>query len=321
MRISSIIVLIIFIALIALTSVIGIGVYKALNEETGEVEKEAKPIPVHVYKIGKGDVEDVVYITGKVLPADRADVIAKIDMPGKLIEAKVKEGDRVKKGQVIALVDRDIVGATYVNYTVNSPISGIVGYIQSDKGSIVVAQQPVATIIKTDKVKVKASVIERDLGRINKGTKARIFFDSYPDRVFKGKITRIEPVLDEFSHTVPLEIIIDNSDKALKPGMFAKVELVADTKNNVLVLPKNTITRKEAKNLAYVVKEDPESENKLRIFFTELELGYYDKNKYEVIAGMEEGDLAVDKDLIVFKDRTLVTISNPEDDPQEIIEK
>ena len=308
MKSSTILFLIILFCLIGLTGYLTYD-YKQKQEKAKEESKIEKisAIPVHVAKIETGSIDDVVYLNGNIEPSDRADVLAKIMYPGKLIKAKVREGDKVKKGQVIALVDRDEVGAVYVPYSVESPLSGVVASIVSDEGALITNQSPIATIINTDKVKISASLIEADLGRVKEGITALISMDAYPDREFKGTLTRINPTLDVFSHTAKIEITVQNSDGALRPGMFATVKLLADRHSNVPVISKNVVMKREGKDLAFIYHEEDK-----RVHLTAIKLGYYDREMYEVLDGAKTGDLLVDKDLVILKDRTLVTISNTE---------
>ncbi len=302
--------------LFVLTLGIGTCAFIERSKKVQETSIVELAIPVHVVPVTTGTVEDVVYVTGQIEPADRADVIAKIPTPGKLIQARVNKGDHVRRDQVLAEVDRDEVGAVYVPYAVKSPITGTVAKINTDRGSMVTVQVPVAVVINIDQVKVKTSLIEADLERVKEGIPARVSVDAFPGRVFDGTVTRIEPVLDAFSHTAPVEITIANGDHALLPGMFAKASLIADIHHDMPVVPKNVVFKRQGSDLAFVLREDKDENGKpifnkegkplLRIHLTELKLGYFDLDRYEVISGVAVGDSVVDRDQAVLKDRTEV---------------
>jgi len=312
MKPSTILFSIIFLGLLALTAAAGAYLVYVMGLEKEAEEERSKTIPVHVVEVKRGDVEDVVFISGTVEAAERVDVLAKIPMPGKLIEARVEKGDRVKRDQIIMTVDRDEVGAIYRPYGVKAPAAGIIATIVEDPGALITAQQPVASIIDIDKVKVKTSLIEADLGRVDEGTRARVMVDAYPDRVFEGEVTRISEVLDEFSHTAPIEVTVENPDHKLLPAMFARLELVADKKEDAIVLPKRTVLKRQGKDRVFKVTETEEDGKKsLSIILTDLDLGYYDQKSYEVISGVKEGDLVVDQDLVILKDRIQVSLLNP----------
>ena len=77
-------------------------------------------------------------------------------------------------------------------------------------------------------VKVQVEVQERDISRVKPGSVAKVFVDAYPGRVFEAKATRIVHSLDPRTRTLGVEMEIANPDGALKPGMYARVELVID---------------------------------------------------------------------------------------------
>jgi hypothetical protein len=151
--------------------------------------------------------------------------------------------------------------------------------------------------------------------------------DTFPGRVFEGRITRIEPVLDAFSHTAPVEITIENDDHSLLPGMFAKISLIADVHADVPVVSKDVVFKRQGNDLAFVMREEKDEKGEpvlgkngkpvLRIYLTELKLGYFDLNNYEVTEGVAAGDMVVDRDQPVLKDRTEVYVVSDEGVPAE----
>ena len=166
--------------MLAATVGLGIRAYKLKQKKAAEDVTVETAIPVHAVPVQIGTVEDVVFITGAIEAGDRADVIAKIPTPGRLMEVMVKKGDQVSKNQVLARVDRDEVGSFYMPYLVRSPRNGIVATVMDDLGEMVTAAKPVAVIINLDEVKVITSVIQSDLARIAEGNSARVHVDAFP---------------------------------------------------------------------------------------------------------------------------------------------
>jgi|GEM_PF-588877 len=307
MRASTILILFVIAGLLAASVYGGIRLkqYSEMKAEEEAIVVE-RSVPVHVTTVKKGTVEDIVYVTGYVKAAHRADVYAKIPQPGKLIEAKVERGDKVRKNQVLATVDRDVVGARYLAYGVKAPRSGIVASITDSTGAMITPQMPVAVVVDIDQVKIKTSIIEADLGRVEVGTPARVSVEAYPDRVFQGEVTKIDPILDSMSHTAPVEITIDNPGHELLPNMYARIDLVCGMHSDVPVLGREAVFPKEGKFWVFLV--NPE---KMIIEKTELELGYFDRKKYEIRKGVSPGDVVVDRDQVVLKDQTRISVSNP----------
>ncbi len=301
MKRSSIVFLSIVAVILIFIVVLGIKMRSSLQDQ-GETAIKETMIPVEVYEVAKGDIEDIIDLTGWIEADKQVNLIAKLAMPGKLIRNTVKEGDWVGKDQVIAWVDRDEIGAQFAPYPVKSPIRGMVSKLQHDPGDVVVAQYPVGVVIDIKKVIVKTSLIEKDFGKIKMGLQARIWTQAYPGRVFEGDISEIAPALDQFSHTANIEIRIPNPDYLLRPGMYAKIQLVVDSKEGATIVPKGAVFKEEADSVVYKVASEV-------VKLQKVELGYYDLHRYEVLSGLEPGELVVAKDQAILQDGAKVSVS------------
>jgi len=173
---------------------------------------------------------------------------------------KVKEGDRVKKDQVVALVDRDVEGVKFQLAEVTSPMDGIVGLIYLDEGAEVSPPSPgpgmgtaLMKVINMDQVKVVVNVVEEDLGKISVGQKATIKVDTYPDRTFSGKVNLISPLVNPLTRAVSVEITLSNPKHLLKPGMFAYAEISLGKKKDLILIPAHAIVEETGKKKVFVV--------------------------------------------------------------------
>ena len=90
-------------------------------------------------------------------------------------------------------------------------------------------------------VKVQVEVQERDISRVRVGSVARVLVDAYPDKTFDARATRILHALDPRSRTLGVEMEIANRELLLKPGMYARVELVIDHHPGALLVPSEAI--------------------------------------------------------------------------------
>jgi membrane fusion protein, multidrug efflux system len=258
-----------------------------------EVIVEEATIPVVVMEVKPGTIEDIIDLTGWIEPDEKVNVLSKI--PGKLTRNTVREGDEVGQGQTIAYVNRDEIGVTFAEYPVPSPVRGIVAKLVFDQGAMVSPQSPLAVVMKIDRVRVKTSVIEEDYGKLKPGLPARVHTESFSDRVFEGSVYRISPTLDSFSHTATVEIIIPNADHKLRPGMFTTIELVADTRQGVPVVPKEVVVQRRGQDVVFALGSD-------RVHMRPIKLGYYDLHRYEILDGAKPGDLVVTEDQAILQD-------------------
>jgi len=211
-------------------------------------------IPVEVVKVVKGDIKEFISYTGDIKAKERIKVYPRIS--GKIIKKNVVEGDKIKKGQTIALIDRDEPGFKFEPAPVDSLLAGIVGRVYVDLGTKVTPQTPIALIVDMDRVKVKIDVVERDLPKVRIGQEAQIGVDAYSEKIFRGKVWKISPVVDLESRTAPIEILISNPKHLLKPGMFARTIIITEKSENTLVIPSDALIKEENSTFVFVVKDN-----------------------------------------------------------------
>ena len=126
--------------------------------------------------------------------------------------------------------------------TVSAPISGVVGKRYFEDGDMANQMTPLVKIVQMDRLKIIVNAIEDDLGKLAVGQQAKITVRSYPDRRFIGSVKRISPILDPITRMADVEIMLNNSDHILKPGMFAEVEIIFGTLENVIAVPRFATT-------------------------------------------------------------------------------
>jgi RND family efflux transporter MFP subunit len=125
--------------------------------------------------------------------------------------------------------------------SITSPIDGVVTAKHIDQGNMINAGQRIATIADMKTVKVIIALAEKYGSDIIAEMPAKIRVDAYPQQVFDAKVYSVYPALDEQTHTIQVEIRLDNDKLLLKPGMFARVTLVIKSKDNVIVIPRDII--------------------------------------------------------------------------------
>ena len=183
--------------------------------------------------------------------------------------------------------------------TVTAPISGIIGKRYFEAGDMAAPTMPVASVVQMDRVKIKVDATETDLGKLNVGQKAEITVRSYPERIFTGKLTRISPVLDPLTRMATVEIMLDNAEKLLKPGMFARAEIITGVLTDVVVVPRDVVIESTtlksvdgkdtvSKNyFVYVVNDSSRAEQR------KLEVDYVNHQNIAVRSGIKLGEKLV----------------------------
>jgi RND family efflux transporter MFP subunit len=102
-------------------------------------------------------------------------------------------------------------------------------------------------------VRVQVEVQERDISRVRIGSVARVLVDAYPTKAFQARATRIVHALDPRSRTLGVEMEVDNPELLLKPGMYARVELVIDRHPGAVLVPSEAIAADGENSAVFVV--------------------------------------------------------------------
>jgi len=175
--------------------------------------------------------------------------------------------------------------------TIVSPIDGIVTAKYIDEGNMVKAGDRIVTVVDMETVKVIVAVAERYGAEISVGMPAIIKVDTFADRQFDARVYSIHPALDAQTHTLQVEIRLENSELLLKPGMFARVTLVTNQKDDAVVIPRDVILGgKIDKHYVYVV-EDASDEKIARKRF--VKIGMKQAERCEITEGLKAGEMLV----------------------------
>jgi membrane fusion protein (multidrug efflux system) len=157
------------------------------------------------------------------------------------------------------------------------------------------------SLVHTETLKIVANVLEKDISLLKPRMKAKIQVESYPGRIFEGRVEKINSALDLSTRTLQAEVYIPNSDRSLKPGMFANVEIVLLEKPQTLVIPREAILEAGSEMSVFVV-EGKQAVRKPII------LGYEQDRMVEVLKGLSEGDLVVIKGHQLIKEGSAIRV-------------
>jgi HlyD family secretion protein len=173
------------------------------------------------------------------------------------------------------------------NTNVVSPSDGFVAQRHVDPGAWVSQNAPVVSVVDISSLRLVANVVEKDLKAVNPGDPAVVEVDAFPGEKFNGRIARVSPILDPATRTAPMEIEIPNRENRLKPGMYAKVTLEVDSRENVLLVPKAALVDSEGQRGIY----QPNDENRAQ--FKRVTVGLEDPDKAEILEGLREGEVVI----------------------------
>lgn len=316
---------------------------------------------IETAKAEKGTIKGVLVASGIIKPQVGAVVKVGARATGTIVKMHVKVGDRVKRGQLIALIDdREIqklieqqkalikeAEANYhyakVNYErqlelikyeyttqdqvdksknqleaslaslkertaylmqletrlsytrIYAPIDGIVSEVTAQEGETIVAGLQVAnlvTVIDPTLLEMWIYIDETEIGRVNLNQDVEYYVDTFPDKLFKGKIEKIYPqpvVKDNIVYYLCIVKVKKEDAIFLRPEMTANVRIIFEEKRDVLTIPNSAIKFERGKQIAYRVKDKEEVEK------VEIKVGLRGENRSEIVSGVKEGDIVATK--------------------------
>lgn len=165
--------------------------------------------------------------------------------------------------------------------TVRAPFSGYISERQTAVGEFVTTSTAIATILRTNPIKIQIRVTEADVPYVAVGRGVSIAVDAYKDRNFAGTVTAINPQVDQASRSAIVEASIENGDNALRTGMFATAKITREGGNAGVFVPKAAVINDQSTQ-AFRVFVIQEGVAKLRT----VQLGTEESDLYQILSGV-----------------------------------
>jgi len=277
-------------------SLIGLFLLIGCSKKKLSIEEN---IPVKTIPIKLHTIDRTLVFTGNIEPWKETKFGAQ--MSGRIEKIYVKEGDKVKKGDILAQLDDtqltqariqyqlakldyermkplleegsisqqqfdNIKGRyetakaayelTLKNTQLRAPFTGLVTAKWMNEGEVFLlfpgaAGSPaIFTLMQIDPLKLTVNATEKDFPQLKKGMKVDVQVDIYPDTIFTGQISRLDPVINPITRTFGVEVKINNTQKILRPGMFARVTIHVG-KEQVLAVPRASLIQQPGTSIFY----------------------------------------------------------------------
>ncbi|MEZ5544886.1 MAG: efflux RND transporter periplasmic adaptor subunit [Lysobacteraceae bacterium] len=188
-----------------------------------------------------------------------------------------------------------------LSYTsIVAPISGVIASRSVKVGNLIQLNSPLFRIVDAQKLEAVLNVPERELSTMRAGVPVTLLADAVPGRSFIGEVARVSPVVDAGSGTFRVVAAFDAED-ALKPGMFARIAVRYDVRDDVLTLPRTALLDQEGEPAVYAVRNNIATRVAVRTGFMSGEL-------VEVLGGIEAGEQVVTAGKIALRDGATVEV-------------
>ncbi|MEC9406813.1 MAG: efflux RND transporter periplasmic adaptor subunit [Pseudomonadota bacterium] len=211
--------------------------------------------------------------------------------------------------------------ATIAKKAIKAPFDGEVGIRRVDIGEYVGAGTGIVSLQQLDPILVDFTLPEQRLGEVDTGQIVRLSVSSAGETAFTGHITAIEPSVDQATRNFAVEARVDNAARRLRPGQFARLEVVLPQVERFVTLPATAITYNPYGDSVYRVEageadaEGQSSPVATRVF---VELGDRRGDQVAVLSGVSPGDEVVTSGQLKLRNGSRLNINNqvqPDNNP------
>lgn len=188
------------------------------------------------------------------------------------------------------------------NTILRSPVSGVITARNYDQGDMY-GGSPIYVVEQITPVKLYVGISEMDYTRVKKNDTVTLTADALPGKTFTGRIARIYPTIDAATHTFTAEVNVANSDRLLRPGMYARVTVNFGS-NHSIVVPDDCVVKQQGSGVRSVFVLQTDNTVKEVV----VTLGRHFGTEYEILSGVAEGDKVVVKGQASFKNGSKVNV-------------
>ena len=196
---------------------------------------------------------------------------------------------------------------------VRAPFDGQLGIRQVNIGQSIDARQPIVPLTSLDPVYADFALPQQHLSQISQGLEVHVRSDAIPGQEFKGKLTAIDSMVDAATRNVSLQATLPNPEHVLRPGMFAKVEVVLPTKEPVLAIPATAIAYAPYGDSVFIIekKKDPKNGKESQVIRQQfIRTGETRGDFVTVTQGLKAGETVVSSGVFKLRNGMPVVINN-----------
>jgi len=208
-----------------------------------------------------------------------------------------------------ARIELDQSRLTETRSSLITPIPGVILHLCRDEENLPVADGQlvnqgfvIAQVAPTSTLIAEVDLVGPDVARVTEGLKARLRHHAWEGRIFEGRVVRLAPTLDPLTRTLRAEVAVDNKDGSLRPGMFVEVTMIAESRKEVPVVPREAMVERGGRKVVFVLQGQ-------RVIRRPVVPGLGDDEIVEIRQGLEVGERIVIRGLETLTDGTKVQVS------------
>jgi len=242
----------------------------------------------------------------------RADLERSRDLAARKVISKAElDAAESKFKQKNASVDQ--MRSMITKKTIRAPFDGQLGIRQVNAGQMINAGQQVVSLQSLDPVFADFALPQQHFAKLSQGLEIRVTTDAVPGRVFNGKLTAVNSMVDVATRNVSVQATLENPDHVLRPGMFAKVEVVLPQKARALVIPGSAISYAPFGDSVFVIDKtkDPKTGKESQTIRQQfVRVGEARGDLVSITKGLKVGDTVVGTGVFKLRNGMAVTIND-----------
>ena len=190
----------------------------------------------------------------------REELVTKQQFDDVVARLAVAQGDVER-----AVAGLDLAKEKLTKTKIHAPMAGSIKEKKVTAGDYIRNGTFLVSIIRTDLLKLAFSVSEKDVGGLREGQDVSFAVDAFPGREFRGQVKTIYPSLEEKTRSLQVEAVVANTDRSLKPGLFARVTLYTGPARDTVVVPITALLYDNSATKLFVAEGNRAKERKVRI--------------------------------------------------------
>ncbi|MGZ8416380.1 MAG: efflux RND transporter periplasmic adaptor subunit [Methyloceanibacter sp.] len=215
--------------------------------------------------------------------------------------ATAQSADEAASNLAVSTAATELARVQLEKTRIVAPFSGIVGLRHVSVGEYITAGQALDNLEAIDPVKADFRVPEKFLPAIRVGQTIRIKIDAFPDATFEGKVYAIDPRLDVAGRSLLVRALVPNHDQRLRPGLFARVTVLLQLKEDALTVPEAAIVPQGDSQYVFKIVDG-------KVKLTKVMTGTRREGRVEIVDGLAAGDQVVTAGQLKIRDGAPVSV-------------
>lgn len=170
---------------------------------------------------------------------------------------------------------------------VRAPFAGLIANRRVSRGEFVAPGTSLYDLVAMDPIEIEFHLPERDSGRVSLGQRVAVVVAPHPERVFEARVSMVSPIIDPRTRTLRVEGRLDNADRLLRPGLFARIDVGVARRSNVVMVPEESVMQRALGPIVFTVDADDQVTQR------EVKVGTHRRGAAEIESGIEAGDWVV----------------------------